>query len=157
MRRSPTLPKLQNLILEQLVQVQYATSAQLQQLCGAQQPDISRAVRALIEAGCVPSGPGATDPIRSHLVVIEQDEPGRTCFVNRAMFTKRWIETLFQKLHPRQVTKAGVFLVHQCLQLVQVTGLGHDRPGRLLPPRWQLNAEQFPADGREVQDHGACK
>jgi len=69
MRRSPTLPKLQNLILEQLVQVQYATSAQLQQLCGAQQPDISRAVRALIEAGLV-DGILLTRPMILHLTPI---------------------------------------------------------------------------------------
>lgn len=69
MRRSPTLPKLQNLILEQLAQVQYATSAQLQHLCGAQQPDISRAVTALIDAGLI-DGRLLTRPMILHLTPI---------------------------------------------------------------------------------------
>ena len=66
MRRPPTMPRLQNLILEQLAQLQYATPPQLKRLCGSQQPDISRAVTALTEAGLI-DGSLQTRPMILHL------------------------------------------------------------------------------------------
>lgn len=69
MRRPPTLPRLQDIILEHLNQLQYATSAQLKQLCGVQHPAISKAVHALLEAGLI-DGSLLTRPMIFHLSAI---------------------------------------------------------------------------------------
>ncbi len=69
MRRSPTLPKQQNRILEQLAQFHYATPAQLQYLCATRQPDISRAIRALLDGGLV-DGSLQTRPMILHLTTL---------------------------------------------------------------------------------------
>ena len=69
MRRSPTLPRLQNLILEQLARVQYATSPQLQQWCAVRQPAISKATKELLAAGLI-DGSLLTRPMILHLTPI---------------------------------------------------------------------------------------
>ncbi len=69
MRRSPTLPKVQNFILERLAQVQYATSPQLQQLSGVQQPAISKAIKELLEAGLI-DGSLLTRPMILYLTLV---------------------------------------------------------------------------------------
>jgi hypothetical protein len=53
MRRPPTLPKLQNLILEQLVKVRFATNRQLASMCGAQAPNTSNALKGLLNIGLI--------------------------------------------------------------------------------------------------------
>ncbi len=67
MRRTATLPKLQNLILEQLAQLHYATPAQLERLCGVQRPAISKAVHNLLGAGLI-DGTLQTRPMILHLI-----------------------------------------------------------------------------------------
>ena len=53
MRRPPTLPKLQNLILEQLVKVLFATNRQLASLCAAKASNTSNALKELINIGLI--------------------------------------------------------------------------------------------------------
>jgi hypothetical protein len=53
MRRPPTLPKLQNLILEQLVNVRFATSRQLASMGGAQASNTSSALKELLNIGLI--------------------------------------------------------------------------------------------------------
>jgi len=60
---------LQNLILEHLNQLQFATSAQLKKLCAVQHPAISKAVHALFEAGLI-DGSLLTRPMIFHLTAI---------------------------------------------------------------------------------------
>ena len=53
MRRSSSLPKLQQLILEQLAQVQFATNMQLAKLCSSKASNVSNAIKALLNAGLI--------------------------------------------------------------------------------------------------------
>lgn len=66
MRRSPTIPKLQQNILERLADVQYATNAQLARWCKVQAPAITKAVQQLIAEDLV-DGSLLTRPMILHL------------------------------------------------------------------------------------------
>ena len=53
MRRSSSPPKLQQLILEQLAEVQFATNMQLAKLCSSKASNVSNAIKALLNAGLI--------------------------------------------------------------------------------------------------------
>jgi DNA-binding MarR family transcriptional regulator len=66
MRQSPTLPQLQQRILEQLAEAQYATGAQLARFCNVQAPAISKAIQKLLSTNLV-DGSLLTRPMILHL------------------------------------------------------------------------------------------
>lgn len=66
MRRSPTIPKLQQNILERLADVQYATNAQLARWCKVQAPAITKSVQQLLADDLV-DGSLLTRPMILHL------------------------------------------------------------------------------------------
>ena len=66
MRRGPAMPKLQQLILERLADVQYSTNAQLARWCKVKPPAISKSVQQLIAADLV-DGSLLTRPMILHL------------------------------------------------------------------------------------------
>ncbi len=66
MRRSPTMPILQQLILERLADVQYSTNAQLARWCKVQAPAITKSVQQLLADDLV-DGSLLTRPMILHL------------------------------------------------------------------------------------------
>lgn len=66
MRRSPTMSKLQQLVLERLADVQYATNAQLARWCNVQAPAILKSVQQLIAEDLI-DGSLRTRPMILHL------------------------------------------------------------------------------------------